>query len=56
MSFFKTPTPGYGGQTGAPAPREPDWLFWLKQLFKTPTPHYRKAPAHTAQVNDKDSR
>lgn len=56
MSLFKTPTPSYQGQNSTPEFSQPDWLHWIKQLLKTPTPQYLRSPVHTAQVNDKQSR
>ena len=50
MSLFKTPTPSYDGQNSESTRNQPDWLHWIKQLLKTPTPQYLRSPVHTAQV------
>ena len=49
MSLFKTKTPAYKGQSGtSKVVREPDWIDWVAQLFKTPTPNYLTGPSSHA--------
>lgn len=58
MSLFKTQTPDYKGQSGN-LPRPSAWYElpdWLMQLFRTATPVYRKAPAHTARTKNDNGR
>ena len=45
MSFFRTKTPTYKGQPDSPPARGLNWPQWLLDLFQTPTPAYRDAPA-----------
>lgn len=48
MSLFQTSTPDYGGQNGHLPVRQPEWLEFVLQLFRTPTPNYLPGPGHSA--------
>ena len=56
MSLLKTTTPTYHGQNGQTMARPPDWIDWVSQLFRTPTPEYLEAPVHAARTGEQELR
>lgn len=54
MSLFKTATPSYRGQSNPTKPQPTHWSDWLRQLLKTPTPQYRKAPTSSGKKDKHD--
>jgi hypothetical protein len=55
VSFTKTPTPPYRGQSNSstPAPAT-NWLAWLTSLFRTSTPAYKTKLMHGKKAENRE--